>query len=362
MTLRWQIALALALIAGFVGSAAATGAYVTTARRLDSSVDESLVSRVDALTRSSGSSPGGRPDGGRGPGPDGSRSADDCPDPGALQPASAAQLVSSSGTVTLCLAGAPKLPSPAHGDMPGAGGHELRTVSVNGHSYRVVSAAWPGGGVIQMARDLSESRDVLSSLRLKLGLITLIGVALASIGGWLLARRISRPIVGLRDTAEVIADTQDLSTDIPSGGAGEVGSLAASFTAMVQALRRSRDQQQRLVDDASHEMRTPLTSLTTNLEHLHHFDQLPSGDRTEVLDALQTDVGELTNLLTELVELATDRTGDDEPEELADLAGLAKEQADRSARRSGRAVTVTATARLPPTPMAATRWSPCVPT
>lgn len=338
MTLRWQIALALASIAGFVGSAAATGAYVTTARRLDSSVDESLVSRVDALTSRSGSSAGGRPDGGRGPGPDGSRSGDDCPDPGALQPASAAQLVSSSGS------------------------HELRTVSVNGHSYRVVSAAWPGGGVIQMARDLSESRDVLSSLRLKLGLITLIGVALASIGGWLLARRISRPIVGLRDTAEVIADTQDLSTDIPSGGAGEVGSLTASFTAMVQALRRSRDQQQRLVDDASHEMRTPLTSLTTNLEHLHHFDQLPSGDRTEVLDALQTDVGELTNLLTELVELATDRTGDDEPEELADLAGLAKEQADRSARRSGRAVTVTATARLPPTPMAATRWSPCVPT
>ena len=43
---------------------------------------------------------------------------------------------------------------------------------------------------------------------------------------------------------------------------------------MVAALATSREQQQRLIADASHEMRTPLTSLRTNIELLEHYDRL----------------------------------------------------------------------------------------
>jgi two-component system sensor histidine kinase MprB len=149
-----------------------------------------------------------------------------------------------------------------------------------------------------------------------------------------------RPVIELRDTAESIADTQDLTTPIPSGGPGEIGSLAHSFTTMVQALATSRQQQQRLITDASHEMRTPLTSLRTNLELLEFFEQLPAGDRAAILDAVQDDVGELTNLLTELVELATDQLSTDEMPEPVDLADLARDVAARAARRSGREIAV----------------------
>ena len=74
-----------------------------------------------------------------------------------------------------------------------------------------------------------------------------------------------------------IGEDRDLT--VQAAGVGrEVGSLATSFTTMVTALSTSRAQQQRLIADASHEMRTPLTSLRTNIELLEHYDRLGSDD------------------------------------------------------------------------------------
>jgi two-component system sensor histidine kinase MprB len=143
--------------------------------------------------------------------------------------------------------------------------------------------------------------------------------------------------VRLRNTARTIAASQDLSTPVTVEGSGELRDLAVSFNAMVDALAASREQQRRLVADASHEMRTPLTSLTTNLELLERFEELPGRDRPEVLGAVRTDVDELTHLMTELVELATDRSSD-EPVVDVDLADLAASVAARSRRRSGRII------------------------
>ncbi len=211
---------------------------------------------------------------------------------------------------------------------------------MDGESYRILTTRWSDGRVVQIGRSLTESNGVLDDVRLRLALVVVSGVALAATLGWWIARRIARPIVQLRDTAEVIATTQDLRTAIPEGGDGEVGSLTRSFTTMVSALATSRDQQQRLVTDASHEMRTPLTSLTSNLELLGQFDRLAPEDRTEVLAAVGTELGELTHLLTELVELATEPSAHDEPTEVLQLADVGRDVAQRARRRSGREVSV----------------------
>ena len=116
---------------------------------------------------------------------------------------------------------------------------------------------------------------------------------------------------------------------------------------MVDTLGTSRAQQQRLITDASHEMRTTLTSLRTNIELLGRANGLPDAQRTEVMDALQLEVGELSDLVAELVELATDssRTEPTEPVVLADIAGNAT---TRAIRRYGREVTVVAVTDLQP--------------
>ncbi|MCU1356479.1 MAG: mprB [Acidimicrobiales bacterium] len=327
MSLRWQIGLALAVIAAAVGSAAGLGAYLTTERELRRSVDQSLT----AVAARVGNQPGG-PGGHGGPDPgSGGSDAPTCPDAADVAPATDVKVVDASGSVTNCVSSADG--SVAVPDHAPAG---FRTVRVSGSRYRVLVADTSRGSV-QVARSLSEDDDVLARLRLRLAALVAAGVAVALLAGWALARGITRPIVRLRHTAEAIATTGDLATPIPDDGRGEVGSLGRSLTSMVHALAMSRDQQRRLVDDASHEMRTPLTSLTTNLEHLENLDRIPAEERREVLDAVQVDVAELTNLLTELVELATDRA-DDEELELLSLAAVARDVAQRSGRRSGRAI------------------------
>ncbi len=341
MSLRWRIAAALAAVAAAVGALVAVGAYVSVSDQLRSSIDESLSSRATALGTTAA-----HPDGGDRGGPQGRAERGPgggaCPDPGDFRPASAAQVVSSDGSVTPCVAGAPVLPTPAAGESIGVGTMHWQTTTVDGESYRILTTRWSDGRVVQIGRSLTESDQVLSDVRTRLALVVGSGVVLAAVLGWWIARRIARPIVRLRDTAEVIATTQDLHTTIPAGGYGEVGSLSRSFTTMVSALATSREEQQRLFSDASHEMRTPLTSLTSNLELLEQFERLPPADRADVLAAIGVELGELTHLLTELVELAAEPSVHDEPTEPVVLVDVGRDVARQTSRRSGREITTNA--------------------
>ena len=98
MTLRWRITLILALVALAVAAFAALASYLSTESQLRSGIDETLKSRAAAVNTPN-NPPGDPRHGDRGgpPRPDGDSG---CPDPGAFQPASGAQLVSADGTVT----------------------------------------------------------------------------------------------------------------------------------------------------------------------------------------------------------------------------------------------------------------------
>ena len=159
-------------------------------------------------------------------------------------------------------------------------------------------------------------------LRTRLVIIGLAGIALAALAAWLVMRRATRPIEQLTDTAEHIAETQDLTTPIPVKGDDEVGRLAASFNTMLVALDTSREQQQRLVVDASHELRTPLTAVRTNIDFLGAAPTLDAEQRAQLIAETRLELDELTNLVSEMVELATDVRSEEavEPVALAEVA------------------------------------------
>jgi two-component system sensor histidine kinase MprB len=330
MTLRWRIALLLALVALGVGASAATAAYLSTASQLRSSVDDTLRARAVAVNGFEGGRGGGHPDDGHDGG---------CPNPGELSPASAAQLVDDDGQVTSCIEGGVTLPfTEGDRDLDGDTA-SIRTVHIDGATYRVLSTPWHDGGTLQIGRSLAESDALLDRLRLQLLAFVLIAIVVAAALGWVIATRLARPIVRLRDATHRIATTLDLSTPVDVTATGEVGSLAASFTTMVAAVRQSQEQQRRLVSDASHEMRTPLTSLRGNVELLGRIELLPAAERHEVVTDVLEDVDELAVLLGELVDLASD-LGAAEAEEPVHLGDLARAVAARTLRRNGRTITV----------------------
>jgi two-component system sensor histidine kinase MprB len=106
---------------------------------------------------------------------------------------------------------------------------------------------------------------------------------------------------------------------------------------MVRALRDSRARQQRLVADASHELRTPLTAVRTNIDFLAHAGTLDAEARAALLAETRLELDELTNLVSEMVELATDARSE-EPLEPVDLGEVANEVTTRFRRRTGRVI------------------------
>ncbi len=205
---------------------------------------------------------------------------------------------------------------------------------------RVVTVALPSAGFVQLARPVDEVDAVLDDLRAKTILIGSLAILGAGVLAWFIAGRTARPIRDLTVATEHIAATGDLEHSVPiEAGTDEVGRLSASFSSMLGALASSRRQQDQLVMDASHELRTPLTSLRTNVDVLARGHVLSAEDREAVVADIDAELGELTDLVAELVEFAAD-VRDDEPASPLTLADVAEPVVERARRRTDREITV----------------------
>ena len=144
-----------------------------------------------------------------------------------------------------------------------------------------VSAA---GRALQFALPLTEVDGLLSRLRLILVILDIGGIALAALLGRLVAGAAVQPLKRLTERRRARHADERPERPDPAFRDDELGRLAASFNAMLDALERSMaaldasvDAQRQLVADASHELRTPVTSLRTNIEILEQAG--PAMDR-----------------------------------------------------------------------------------
>jgi two-component system sensor histidine kinase MprB len=188
-----------------------------------------------------------------------------------------------------------------------------------------------GGFAVQVVRNLTEVDHSLAQIETWLILIAAGGIAIAAALGLLVARAALAPVRRLTSTAETVTETGDLSQRIDVTGRDELARLAASFNAMLGALEESTRAQRQLVADASHELRTPLTSLRTNIEVLASDRTLPPGERERLLNDVVEQLGEMTTLISELIDLARGEQLVAEPEEVR-LDLLAEDAVERARR------------------------------
>ncbi len=216
-------------------------------------------------------------------------------------------------------------------------------IEIDGEPYRMITQSLPEGGVVQVARSTAETEAVETNLVTRFALIAAGGGLLAALAGWFIARRTTAPLRRLADVAGEVAETRDFSTEITISRTDEIGQLAGSFQEMLDALETSREQQHRLVHDAGHELRTPLTSLRANVALLERAKNLPEAERAEILAAVNAELGELTGLFTELIDLATDQGELDEPAEVLDMNDVVRTTVQRWQRRVDRPIRVEST-------------------
>jgi two-component system sensor histidine kinase MprB len=201
--------------------------------------------------------------------------------------------------------------------------------------FRVLTIAAPPLA-FQIARPLTEVNRTLHRITILLILIAAGGMGVAAALGLLVARAALRPVRRLTETTEAVTETRDLSQRIESTGSSqdELGRLATSFNTMLAALEDSNRAQRRLVADASHELRTPLTSLRTNIEVLARGNELPAEERERLLEDVVEQIGEMTALIGELIELARESRPDVVAEPATDvrLDLLAADAVERARR------------------------------
>ena len=171
-------------------------------------------------------------------------------------------------------------------------------------------------GEVRVARPLDGVESSLRSLRTILiagGLAVLLTAALLGSG---LAAAMLRPLGRMRATAQAIGDSRDFTRRMPVEGnprnpRDELARLSVSFNEMLSELERSHvnlqttlDAQRRFVGDASHELRTPITAIRTNVEFLSRVPDARPEDREGALKDVLAEMRRMEALVGDLLALA----------------------------------------------------------
>ena len=229
-----------------------------------------------------------------------------------------------------------QVPASGRYDSPNAG--EVRYLAIP-----VSLEGDPAHGVIVAAFLADAERapaDTAAQLMLLVGGATLLA---AAGGAWLVAGRILRPLRDVAETARTITDT-DLSGRIPdSGEADELGDLVGTVNAMLDRVETGFAAQRRFVDDAGHELRTPITIVRGHLEVLDPTD--PDDVRTTVA-LVDDELGRMNRMVSDLLLLARSEQPAFLHPELVDVADLTTDTFEKVERLGDRDWVLETTAHI----------------
>ncbi len=217
-------------------------------------------------------------------------------------------------------------------------GSSARTgIASNGEPYRIVAVPFQSTTekfALVLGRPLEATNNIMGTLAWSLVLFGVLGAAVSSAIGFVIARSAIRPVQRLTEAVTRVTDTNEL-TPITVDGSGELADLGRSFNTMLGTLASSRERQKRLIADAGHELRTPLTALRTNVELLvadERSNMLPEGARGDILRDIAGQLGEFTTLVGDLVHLSREDVVEPHPEPI-DLRDVINSAIARAKRR-----------------------------
>ncbi|MFB7763143.1 sensor histidine kinase [Streptomyces xiamenensis] len=223
-------------------------------------------------------------------------------------------------------------------DIDYADGHATVDGAAGPYRFAVVDVTTPDGTetTVYAGAPAEVEQAALDSVRTSMfvGVPVLLSVVAAIT--WLMTRRALRPVEGIRREMAAITHSTDLSRRVPEPSArDEVGRLAVTTNETLAALEASVERQRRFVADASHELRSPIASLRTQLEvGQAHPDLLDLGGAVQ-------DTVRLQDLAADLLLLARLDAGEQPAAgRRVDLAELAREElAQRAALLAAAGVT-----------------------
>ena len=183
------------------------------------------------------------------------------------------------------------------------GAVERRTMvlPIDESKYRLLSRR-VGDVVIHTGTPIDDIEEATDALRTGLAYAIPAVTMLLGVLIWFLVGRTLRPVEAIRaQVAEISGSSLDRRVPVPPTG-DEVARLAHTMNEMLARVQSSAERQQRFVADASHELRSPLTRVRTELEV--DLDHPATADATATHRSVLEEVGHLQRLVDDLLHLA----------------------------------------------------------
>lgn len=228
-------------------------------------------------------------------------------------------------------------------------GHEVayRQVMLGGRAFLVEDRYFREGAnsaVIHVAEPLDTLERTFGRARQAIAIVLAATAAAVIILSIVLASEVTTPINALsREMREISSDRLALAASTLDGRArdtvlrrrrDEIGRLAKSFNDLLARLGEAFARERQFISDASHELKTPLTSINANAQMLLRWGDRDTTIRRESLETIVRESADLAGMVNGMLTLAKADRGDEIPKEPLSLAQIASEVTHNSGPRA----------------------------
>jgi signal transduction histidine kinase len=205
---------------------------------------------------------------------------------------------------------------------------EFRNVSIDGRPFLVEDRYLREGNssaIVHVAEPLDALNQTFARAREAIALVLVCAAVAVVLFSVVLAAQITTPINELSDAMRKIGSDRLTRQLRWTQRRDEIGRLASSFDDLLQRLSEAFARERQFISDASHELKTPLTSINSNAQMLMRW-----GDRNpqvlhESLETIANESATLADMVNGMLTLAKADRGDDIPKEPVSLAQVASE-------------------------------------
>ena len=214
---------------------------------------------------------------------------------------------------------------------------DFRSVSLDGRPFLVedrIIRSGNFGAIVHVAEPLDALNRTFAQTR-RAVILVLIAAASAVIGlSIVLAQQAIDPITRLSQAMrEIRSDRLDLRLNWPKRN-DEIGELTQSFDDLLARLEEAFARERQFIADASHELKTPLTSINANAQMLLRWGDRDETIRRESLETIAGESASLAGMVNGMLTLAKADRGDAIPKEPLSLAAVAQDAVRGASQRA----------------------------
>ena len=191
--------------------------------------------------------------------------------------------------------------------LSGSAPHAFGIHPVDGEEYAALCAAAMMEdeeviGAVLLSTPVTELRMAIQTVEKQLMTVFIVVAAAASIAALIFAVTLTAPIKALNRTIRRMGKG-DLSARVHVRTSGELKALADSYNAMAEKIENFDQSRSQFVQNASHELKTPLATMKLLLENLIYQPDMPAELRAEFMQDMNHEIDRLSGIITDLLTL-----------------------------------------------------------